>query len=228
MSYRLEWARSAVRELRTLPVDIGNRITQAVGGLSNTPRPVGSKKLAGFKGLWRIRIGNYRVIYHIGDEIRLFESNASAIERMPTDSSSLRRKARCAGSPPRRIWMRVPGVYFDRQSCTASRQNLRMGIGELDRPEIESNGLLWYILLQMKFGFRKPSLNKRIAARTSVKRYIRHSLGLKAPRGYGWLTNPQKAAYNRVYNRTTRGCRVSLVALLGIACSVVLLLRSFF
>ena len=27
--------------------------------------------------------------------------------------------------------------------------------------------------------------------------------GLKAPRGYGWLTNPKKAAYNRVYNRTS-------------------------
>ncbi|MDT8407099.1 MAG: hypothetical protein RQ715_07595 [Methylococcales bacterium] len=40
----------------------------------------------------------------------------------------------------------------------------------------------------MKIGFRKPSLKKSLAARTSVKRYIRHSLGFKAPRGYGWLT----------------------------------------
>lgn len=55
----------------------------------------------------------------------------------------------------------------------------------------------------MKFGPRKPSFRKRIAARTSWKRYARHSLGLKAPSGWGWLTNPKKAAYNRVYNRTT-------------------------
>jgi hypothetical protein len=55
----------------------------------------------------------------------------------------------------------------------------------------------------MKFGMRKPSIRKSIAARTSVKRYIRHSLGLKAPRGMGWLTNPKKAAYNRIYNKTT-------------------------
>ena len=55
----------------------------------------------------------------------------------------------------------------------------------------------------MKFGMRKPSIRKSIAARTSVKRYIRHSLGLKAPRGWGWLTNPKKAAYNRIYNKTT-------------------------
>jgi hypothetical protein len=63
----------------------------------------------------------------------------------------------------------------------------------------------------MKFGFRRPSLKKRIAARTSVKRAIRHRMGLKAPRGWGWLTNPRKAAYNRVYNRITRGCLVLLM-----------------
>ena len=65
----------------------------------------------------------------------------------------------------------------------------------------------------VKFGFRVPSLTKRISARTSLKRYVRNSLGLKAPRGWGWLTNPRKAAYNRVYNRTTRGCLVVLVVM---------------
>ena len=54
--------------------------------------------------------------------------------------------------------------------------------------------------------FRKPSLKKRIAARTSLKRYARHSLGLKAPRGWGWVTNPKRALYNRVYYRTSKGC----------------------
>jgi hypothetical protein len=58
----------------------------------------------------------------------------------------------------------------------------------------------------MKFGFRKPSLTKRIAARTSVKRAIKNSIGLKAPKGWGWLTNPKKAAYNKVYNKTSKGC----------------------
>lgn len=69
----------------------------------------------------------------------------------------------------------------------------------------------------MKFGFRVPSLTKRIAARTSVKRYVRHSLGLKAPRGWGWLTNPKKAAYNRVYNRTSVGCLVPIGLMLLLA-----------
>jgi hypothetical protein len=65
----------------------------------------------------------------------------------------------------------------------------------------------------MKFGLRTPSLRKRIAARTSLKRYVRHSLGFKAPRGWGWLTNPRRAAYNRVYNRTTVGCAVLALTL---------------
>ncbi|MCE9630851.1 MAG: hypothetical protein K8S94_09095 [Planctomycetia bacterium] len=78
----------------------------------------------------------------------------------------------------------------------------------------------------VRFGFRVPSLKKRLSARTSLKRYVRHGLGLKAPRGWGWLTNPRKAAYNRVYNRTTRGCLVVLIfwviELAGIAVAAVL------
>ncbi len=64
----------------------------------------------------------------------------------------------------------------------------------------------------VRFGFRVPSLRKRISARTSLKRYVRHSLGIKAPRGWGWITNPRKAVYNRIYSRTTRGCLVLVIA----------------
>jgi hypothetical protein len=49
-------------------------------------------------------------------------------------------------------------------------------------------------------------LKKRIAARTSLKRIIRNNLGLKAPRGWGWITNPKRAMYNRIYRRTSIGC----------------------
>lgn len=55
----------------------------------------------------------------------------------------------------------------------------------------------------MKFGFRKPSLRKRISARTSIKRQVIHRAGIKMPRGYGWIRNPKKYAYNKVYNRTS-------------------------
>ncbi|MDD3475203.1 MAG: hypothetical protein PHP08_04925 [Candidatus Dojkabacteria bacterium] len=55
----------------------------------------------------------------------------------------------------------------------------------------------------MKFGMRKPSLKKRISARTSIKRQTVHRAGLKMPKGHGWVRNPKKYAYNKVYNKTT-------------------------
>lgn len=81
----------------------------------------------------------------------------------------------------------------------------------------------------VRFGFRIPSLKKRLSARTSLKRYARNNLGLKAPRGWGWLTNPRKAAYNRVYNRTTRGCVVVVVVVVvwcGVGASGVLVVAA--
>jgi len=49
----------------------------------------------------------------------------------------------------------------------------------------------------MKFGIRKVSVSKRIAARTSFTRLAKNKLGLKAPQGLGWLMNPKKALYNK-------------------------------
>lgn len=70
----------------------------------------------------------------------------------------------------------------------------------------------------MKFGFRIPSITKRIAARTSVKRIVQNELGLKAPRGYGWITNPKKFVYNKIYNKTTvgSGCMLTLLVLIAL------------
>ncbi len=78
----------------------------------------------------------------------------------------------------------------------------------------------------MKFGLRIPSLTKRIAARTSVKRIVQNKLGLKMPRGYGWVTNPHKFIYNKVYNKTTTGtsCMLTLLVFIAISLGMVLLL----
>ena len=76
----------------------------------------------------------------------------------------------------------------------------------------------------VRFGFRVPSLSKRIAARTSIKRLVKNKLRLRAPRGWGWITNPKKAAYKRVYNRTTGGFLVLVIGMVVglMAVSVVL------
>lgn len=55
----------------------------------------------------------------------------------------------------------------------------------------------------MKFGMRKPSLKKRISAKTSVKRQLKHRAGFKMPKGYGMMRNPKKVVYNKVYNKTS-------------------------
>lgn len=80
----------------------------------------------------------------------------------------------------------------------------------------------------MKFGFRIPSITKRIAARTSLKRVVRHNLGLKVPRGLGWITNPKKALYNKVYNRTSRGCMVTFLILISIPMFMTFLIFKIF
>lgn len=53
----------------------------------------------------------------------------------------------------------------------------------------------------MKFGVRTPSLKRRLLARTSVKRMVRSKV--RVPKGMGIVTNPKKAVYNKVYNKTT-------------------------
>lgn len=55
----------------------------------------------------------------------------------------------------------------------------------------------------MKFGVRKPSFKKRMSARTSLKRQVVHRSNIKMPKGKGYLRNPKKYAYQKVYRKTT-------------------------
>ena len=65
--YSISLARSARKELERLPDDIADRILAKVETLAGAPRPVGVIKLHGQKNLWRLRVGDYRVIYSIDD-----------------------------------------------------------------------------------------------------------------------------------------------------------------
>lgn len=67
----------------------------------------------------------------------------------------------------------------------------------------------------MKLSFRMPSLRKSMSARLSGKRRIENTLGMRAPRCLGWLINPKKAAYNRVYDRTSFSIWRLIAKLLG-------------
>ncbi len=67
MSYRILILRRAQKELGALPKDIYDRIKDAILSLKDEARPKGCKKLSGRDG-WRIRVGDYRIIYEIDDE----------------------------------------------------------------------------------------------------------------------------------------------------------------
>ncbi|HEY8665296.1 MAG TPA: type II toxin-antitoxin system RelE/ParE family toxin [Tepidisphaeraceae bacterium] len=68
MSYRVTFKASADKALDKLPKSVHARIVERAMALIDEPRPVGSVKLAGAGGLWRIRIGDYRIVYLIDDE----------------------------------------------------------------------------------------------------------------------------------------------------------------
>jgi mRNA interferase RelE/StbE len=68
--YTVEFARSADRELERLPAPAGRRILEAIRALQVNPRPPGSKKLVGSETTYRIRVGQYRVVYEIDDRAR--------------------------------------------------------------------------------------------------------------------------------------------------------------
>lgn len=65
--YSISFARSARKELEHLPGDVADRILAKVEALSGNPRPAGVIKLHGQKNLWRMRVGDYRVVYSIED-----------------------------------------------------------------------------------------------------------------------------------------------------------------
>ena len=67
MSYNLFIEKSAQKNLVKIPNSDRNKIIKAIYRLKDNPHPVGSKKLSG-REAWRIRIGNYRVIYEIHDD----------------------------------------------------------------------------------------------------------------------------------------------------------------
>lgn len=75
-NYQILLAKSASRELERLPTKIQERIIEALESLESNPRPKGCKKLVGSSSLWRIRSGDYRVIYEINDDKRIVDVNA--------------------------------------------------------------------------------------------------------------------------------------------------------
>lgn len=74
MTYELVISRKALKDMSELPRPVIGRVSKAIDGLRTDPRPSGCKKLKGKQEvLWRIRVGQYRVVYSIADEIRIVQ-----------------------------------------------------------------------------------------------------------------------------------------------------------
>lgn len=72
-SYRIEWKNSARKELRKLPPKTIQKIVEAIESLAEKPHPPNCRKLVGSEYTWRIRIGNYRVVYNIFSSTLIIE-----------------------------------------------------------------------------------------------------------------------------------------------------------
>jgi mRNA interferase RelE/StbE len=67
MAYRVLLRPAAIRDLEKLETKIKSRVERVMDALAENPRPRGAKKLAGFNDEWRVRVGDYRVLYVIND-----------------------------------------------------------------------------------------------------------------------------------------------------------------
>ena len=70
-SYAVEIKPTARKELEALPDSILSRVIGKLEGLASAPRPPGCKKLKGYKDHWRVRIGDWRLVYIIDDANKL-------------------------------------------------------------------------------------------------------------------------------------------------------------
>jgi len=71
--FKINFKKSAIKELKKLPNKEIVKLTELIGKLAFNPRPFGCKKLKAYKNLWRIRSGNYRIIYSIEDKVLIIE-----------------------------------------------------------------------------------------------------------------------------------------------------------
>ena len=69
--YEVKLARSAKKEVKLLDGVIRVRVVHAFRSLTNDPRPPGCRKLVGATNRWRIRVGDYRILYTIDDSAHL-------------------------------------------------------------------------------------------------------------------------------------------------------------
>jgi mRNA interferase RelE/StbE len=69
--YEVQVENSAAKAIQRLQVHDQVRVLKAVAALSFEPRPNGCTKLSGFDAAYRVRVGNYRIVYIVDDSVRV-------------------------------------------------------------------------------------------------------------------------------------------------------------
>jgi mRNA interferase RelE/StbE len=67
-SYKIQWKSSAKKELKKLDKQVIPRLLETIEALANNPYPVGCRKIVGNQAIYRVRVGDYRIIYQIQAE----------------------------------------------------------------------------------------------------------------------------------------------------------------
>jgi mRNA interferase RelE/StbE len=70
-TYEIRIAPAAIRQLRKLPSSVQSRVISCFESLSENPRPPGVEKLSQYPRFWRVRCGEYRIVYCIDDKTRI-------------------------------------------------------------------------------------------------------------------------------------------------------------
>lgn len=70
MRYSIFLRPAVLRDLKSFPEKLRQRVEAAIDRLAENPRPHGARKLAGFDDEWRLRVGDYRVLYVIDDVLK--------------------------------------------------------------------------------------------------------------------------------------------------------------
>lgn len=68
-AWTLQISRSVVKDLRALPKDLRGNAAESILEVTTEPRPHGSEKLSGYPSTYRIRIGDCRIVYEIGESV---------------------------------------------------------------------------------------------------------------------------------------------------------------
>jgi len=117
-AYVVQYDPKALKELAKLDKPVACRIVAAVDALKANPRPSKSRPLVGYPDQWRLRVGDYRVVYTIKDAQLMILAPTSALARTPKPEAGTPKSPATPASSPA-----PPGTWADSHAVTRPARN---------------------------------------------------------------------------------------------------------